>query len=82
MNSIKSEKAGYIIIIVAAITSVLVLSILDPIAQDIKYHNFSDKREIFGILNFWNVISNVPFLIVGIYGLVKLSVVNGLIINQ
>src|SRR5215467_6384597 len=40
------------------------------IPQDPSYHLFADTRTIAGIPNFWNVISNVPFAFVGIYGLV------------
>lgn len=40
--------------------------LLDPIPQDPAYHRFTDTREFFGIPNFWNVVSNLPFLVVGI----------------
>ena len=39
------------------------------IAQDPSYQLFADTRTIAGIPNFWNVISNAPFALVGIYGL-------------
>ena len=32
------------------------------------YHDFADQRTFFGIRNFFNVISNVPFAIVGLIG--------------
>jgi hypothetical protein len=35
-----------------------------PIRQDPAYHNFADQRTMFGIPNFWNVVSNLPFLLV------------------
>src|SRR6516225_2480418 len=35
------------------------------------YHQFADQRELFGIPNFWNVISNLPFVAVGAVGLWK-----------
>ena len=41
------------------------------IPQDPAYHSFADTRTIAGIPNFWNVISNVPFIFVGLYGLVR-----------
>lgn len=41
---------------------------LDPIAQDPHYHDFADKRTVFGIPNFYNTVSNIPFLIVAIMG--------------
>src|SRR5215471_14564944 len=45
------------------------LLLLPPIPQDQSYHQFADQRTIFGIPNFWNVVSNVPFLAVGLAGL-------------
>lgn len=36
--------------------------------QDIAYHNFVDKRKLLGVPNFLNVMSNLPFLIVGLFG--------------
>ena len=54
---------------VFAITATL---FVPPIAQDPNYHNLSDQRVIAGIPNFWDVISNVAFLIVGVLGLLKL----------
>jgi hypothetical protein len=43
--------------------------LLHPIPQDQSYHQFADQRAIFGIPNFWNVVSNLPFLAVGAAGL-------------
>jgi hypothetical protein len=45
------------------------LLLLPPIPQDQSYHQFADQRTIFGIPNFWNVVSNIPFLAVGAAGL-------------
>ncbi len=42
---------------------------ISPIPQDPRYHLFSDQRTLYGVKHFWNVISNLPFLLVGIYGL-------------
>lgn len=42
---------------------------LEPIAQDLSYHQFKDQRTIFNLSNFWNVVSNILFLLVGIAGL-------------
>ena len=43
----------------------LALLLHAPIPQDPSYHSFADTRTILGIPNFWNVISNAPFLFVG-----------------
>lgn len=39
-----------------------------PIPQDPAYHAFADGRTLLGIANFWNVVSNLPFLLVGAWG--------------
>lgn len=39
-----------------------------PIAQDLAYHNFADRRTFCGIPNMLDVASNIAFLIVGIAG--------------
>lgn len=46
---------------------------LPALPQDPSYHNFADRRELFGIPNFWNVVSNIPFLVVGILGAIAVS---------
>lgn len=42
------------------------------IAQPESYHAFADARRLFGIPNFWNVVSNLPFAMLGVMGLWKL----------
>ncbi len=49
--------------------SLLWILSLEPIAQDTGYHAFADNREMLGIPNCLDVISNLPFLIVGVLGL-------------
>src|ERR1700686_351634 len=41
------------------------------VLQDQSYHQFPDQRELFGIPNFWNVVSNLPFIAVGVAGLLR-----------
>ncbi|GAB4848134.1 hypothetical protein Ancab_002800 [Ancistrocladus abbreviatus] len=54
-----------------AILCFVVLMIVTPaIPQSEAYHDFADKREFFGIPNTLNVISNFPFLVVGLIGLI------------
>lgn len=61
-----------IVLGVISMLVVMLLGILDPIPQDINYHNFADARMIFSISNFWNVVSNLPFLFVGVYALYQI----------
>ena len=45
---------------------------LPPMTQSLAYHNFADGRTLWGVPNFWNVMTNVPFALVGVRGLVFL----------
>jgi hypothetical protein len=42
---------------------------LPPIPQDLSFHAFADGRTMLGVPNFLNVVSNFPFLVVGVLGL-------------
>ena len=33
------------------------------------YHNFADQRTLWGVPHFWNVVSNLPFILVALWGL-------------
>lgn len=55
--------AGVVVLAVGAVMA------MPPIPQDLAYHEFADQRTILGIPNFWNVASNLPFLLAGLYGL-------------
>lgn len=57
------------LIIGLALAAVVIVLFLPPIPQDPSYHLFADRREALGIPNFWNVASNLFFLIAGVAGL-------------
>jgi hypothetical protein len=40
-----------------------------PLPQPMSYHNFADDRTLLGVPNCLNVLSNVPFVAVGVWGL-------------
>jgi predicted neutral ceramidase superfamily lipid hydrolase len=46
---------------------------MGPIPQDPMYHVFADQRSAWSIPNFLNVITNLPFLFIGVLGLRILS---------
>lgn len=50
------------------LVAVLVALFAPPIPQNPEYHHFADIRTFLRIPNFWNVVSNIPFLVVGCYG--------------
>ena len=49
--------------------SLVGLLLLPPISQDQSYHDFADQRTILGIPHFWNVVSNLPFIVIGVAGM-------------
>lgn len=57
-----------IFVILAALVPILFFGV-GPIAQPAAYHDFADQRPILGIAHFWNVLTNTPFLIIGVLGL-------------
>ncbi|MDP1771519.1 MAG: ceramidase domain-containing protein [Methylobacter sp.] len=57
-----------ILLAIIAVTIIAIFSI-DPIAQQSSYHDFADQHRMLGIANFFNVLSNLPFVIIGIMGI-------------
>jgi preprotein translocase subunit SecG len=58
-----------ILLLAIAAISLIGILLLQPIHQDQAYHQFADTRSVFGIPNFANVSSNIPFFFVGCLGL-------------
>jgi hypothetical protein len=56
---------------ILAALSVTALLLVPPISQDQNYHQFADQRTLLKIPNFWNVVSNLPFIAVGALGLMR-----------
>lgn len=48
---------------------VLAIAAQPAIHQPLAYHRFADARTLLGVPNFWNVASNLPFVLVGFAGL-------------
>jgi Ceramidase len=70
--TLSKTTLSYLLIAVSAISGVALLFI-KPIAQPAAFHQFADIRSIFSVANFWNVISNTVFFLIGITALQKLS---------
>jgi hypothetical protein len=43
---------------------------LPPLPQDIGYHNFADTRRLLSVPNFFDVFSNILFLLIGLAGVI------------
>jgi hypothetical protein len=61
------------LLIVISLVVIIGLMFQKPISQDILYHNFEDTNAYLGVFNFWNVVSNLPFFVVGFLGLFHLN---------
>jgi hypothetical protein len=59
-------------LIALAAIMVIVCCLLPRIPQPLSYHHFADRRSLLGIPNFGDVSSNLPFALIGIWGLVFL----------
>lgn len=62
-------KAALWFLLAIAIVSLIAIFAMPPISQPLEYHQFAGDGMVFGVPNFWNVISNLPFVFVGIAGL-------------
>lgn len=58
------------LIVVFTMLCIIAALLLPAMPQSLEYHHFADQRDLLGIANFLDVISNLGFLIVGIAGLV------------
>jgi hypothetical protein len=54
-----------------SVISIIGVFLLPNIPQQQSYHQFADRRSQWGIPNFCNVVSNLPFIIMGMVGLTK-----------
>ncbi len=68
MTIVNRYYRGIVLIAVFIVTAIS-LNLLDPIAQDLAYHRFSDCRTVLGVPHFMDVMSNLPFLIIGFMGI-------------
>lgn len=60
------------LILAIILLSLVTVFFIPPMPQDPAYHQFADDRLITGVSNFWNVSSNVAFILVGLLGIVTL----------
>jgi len=67
------DKWSVWIILTVAVVGVIGTLFVPRIPQDPAYHQFADNRTFFGIPSFWNLVTNIPFLLVGIFGLARFS---------
>jgi len=62
-----------LLLLLSTVITILVVILAPAVSQDQAYHNFADQRNISGIPHFWNVVTNIPFLVLGITGFFKIQ---------
>ena len=67
---INSSQRTLLIILPAAVAALVAVLLLPPIAQDPAYHDFADRRGLFGVPGFLNIATNIGFFAVGIAGII------------
>jgi hypothetical protein len=68
--SIRSHPLAFLVGL--AVVSLIALMFVPPIPQPQSYHQFADQRTLLGVPHFWNVVSNLPFVLVGAWGMIRL----------
>ena len=68
-----SFRLRVLIVIAPGVIGLLVLLCLSPVVLNPAYHAFSDSRTFLGIPHFFNVVTNLAFILVGLLGLGFLS---------
>ncbi len=69
---VATRRARFLAIAGLTLAAIMVILALPPIPQNQSYHKFADQRTLLGVSNFLDVISNVPFILVGLPGLIFL----------
>jgi len=57
------------LVAMVTLAAVILTTLLDPIPQDQAYHRFAADDAVRGIPGFWNVVSNLAFLLAGLHGI-------------
>lgn len=68
-----AKQRAYLILILSTFLALILVALLPAFPQWPSYHQFADTRNLLGVPNFWNVVSNLGFMIVGVWGLVKVN---------
>ncbi|MGD0942096.1 MAG: hypothetical protein ABR905_20575 [Terracidiphilus sp.] len=67
-----SRKASLGLLVLLTVVIAGICCMIPRIPQPLSYHQFADRRGLVGLPNFGDVASNLPFAVVGIWGLIFL----------
>jgi Ceramidase len=66
-----AQNRALLILLGAMAVTLAALLLVPVIPQDQSYHQFADQRALLGVPNFRNVVSNLPFIVIGAIGLAR-----------
>ena len=66
------RRIGIVLLLALTLAAAISLVLYGPIREAAGHNSFADSRTLLEIPNFWNVVSNLPFVFVGAWGLVAL----------
>lgn len=69
LNVLSAALRRHGALLLATLVPLAALLLMAPIPQDPAYHLFADQRAWFGVPNFSDVVSSVPLIVVGAWGL-------------
>jgi len=72
-NSVETGRWRGQLLVGLTLAAAATLAVHGPIPHKPLYHSFADERTILGVPHFWNVVSNVPFVLVGVAGAILLG---------
>ena len=64
-----SRTCSSVLLMVLTAAVALGFALLPRFPQPLAYHNFADQRSALGIPNFGDVVSNLPFAVIGLWGM-------------
>jgi hypothetical protein len=64
-----SQRTSVTLLLTLTAAVALIFLLLPRISQPEAYHLFADRRSVLGIPNFGDVASNLPFAVIGVWGL-------------
>lgn len=64
-----NRNTATLVIVGIACLCIVLMAFVPRIPQDPAYHLFADQRTLAGVPNFWNVMSNIPLLLAGLFGI-------------
>ena len=68
-DKVISQRTNTGLLLALTIVVAVIFSLLPRIPQPQSYHLFADRRGFLGLPNFGDVVSNVPFAVIGVWGL-------------